>query len=205
MYFIYGTVFAGILVFGIGMLVFRRIKMRQALNESCLLCDSEDVDILDADMGSYRCRQCHFDSDRARNPEVAPAVEDFRDLKNALDHLYACGRHMRRARSHATMDSNGKYHYLTEAGRELTEGMTLMQALMPRYPELGDNPVPGSNIDGDMQNRDVYSRNIVSQVGAAIEVHGKIKENTEQVERYVAVVKDVQDGVRDRILAQLAT
>ena len=181
-----------------------RKAMDEALQESCLLCDSKHVDVRDDVLDYYRCPECGFDSERAQQPDVAGLVDQFRDLGYALEQFQWASEKMRKAQTAATMDAMGggsqaKYEHMARASEHQSNGLRHLQDLIDEHPHLLEMAVAGDNIDDSDYMWDKLGDGIVSNMN----VRGKVKESRQQVEQYTNGVRHLRRQLQQTILQRM--
>lgn len=177
----------------------RQRRYRDALAASCLLCDSHDVEVLDADE-RYHCRACGFDSGAEGDPALAPLLAQFRDVKYALQSLRRGAELTRKAELFAGADvafSSGqtKYERLDQANQELRAGYSLLRDVLAANPHLLELPRAGGIIDQATRARDL----LLDGIGTDLAVLEKIFNSRQEIDAYIVQVADLEAAIASRV------
>ena len=191
--------FVGIVAIGLVLLISRAKAMSRASVETCLLCDSESVEIREE--GAYRCRECGYDTDMSDLPATASLVNQFRDLKNALTMLHEAREYTAGARGSATLDALGgssapKYQMLDEATKRITEAMSLVRELIGAHPELTKVPMPAERIGRLAAVDFIFDSVFVDRI-----IGARIGESLDELDDFILSVQILADALAKRIVS----
>lgn len=174
----------------------RRDRMRRAMTESCLLCDSTRIGALES--GRYICLECGFHSDMARDPGKRDLIDQLMDVKNALASLeeaIGCFDDAPGAAVGLLADEGEDRH------KEATLAMMQAMTLLVRFPEVraGFQEIVETVFDEDGQP-------VVGAEGSpivAMDTSGRaeIAASRDEVERLAYLCRVILDGLRARILS----
>lgn len=125
-----------------------RERLAQALEITCLLCDSADVTVLNTAEGQedrYRCRRCGYSTDLAKRADTAPLVETFRDIKQAAEYLRQAQDLLQGGAPglldpRALSSSNPAAERAAEVNRLRQSALSLLGDLTRRHPDLLEIP-----------------------------------------------------------------
>lgn len=195
-----GVMLAVGLALGAAYLLWRRHQMQQAMVDSCLLCESQQVAVRDRS-GAYACRACGYDTDLELFPGTRRQVEEARDLKNALMEFDAGVSALGWAQFGAVLDlaggrSAGKYEKMNEATQHMMEGFRLLKDVLKTRPDLLEMPIPGQNISGGLFFADLLMDNVIVN---AIMI-SKVTESKAEVQAFVARLRAIYDALRQEIV-----
>lgn len=174
-----------------------RREMERATEAACLLCESRNLAPLGGD--DFECLDCGYDSSWQQKPQVRELFQQLRELRQAERSFQRAVDEMQSAERWSWFDilwgsGQGKHGAMNNAQKAQTQGLSRLRDLADEYPELLEMSTAGGNVD-----QSCLMDQVVDFVGTDIEVHGQIRESTEEVRKYLQIVESVRERVVDEI------
>ncbi len=201
----------GVSIFGVVVYIFRAIwqSHKQAdivSTESCLLCDSTQVEPYSGATGDseYRCGNCGYDSDLANQPQTSRLVTRYQDVKNALYALHSADKAMSKAAAFSNFGGDQEHGYMAEASRQMREAHALLGAIADEFPQVLHVPATGSDYSAASSMTAlsaIFGENVFSAAARHKRERQAIAKEAADVSVYLSAIEQIAAWMRHQILS----